>query len=99
MLPTYMLDLESRKRDEVLGRRREEFELAGGQLRDCGYVESKAQSDEFLEEEGFGLDLKSVGHFGSREVMKACPRHQYQALPACSMMFHWEPHDYFILMA
>ncbi|XXG67547.1 hypothetical protein AAC387_Pa06g0870 [Persea americana] len=58
------LDLESRKRDEVLARRREEFELAGGQLRDCGYVESKARSDEFLEEEGFGLDLKSAGHFG-----------------------------------
>ena len=69
MIPTYMLDLESRKRDEVLGRRREEFELAGGQLRDCGYVESKARSDEFLEEEGFGLDLKSAGHFGRSYVL------------------------------
>lgn len=63
------MDLESSKRDEVFARRKEEFGLAGGQLRDCGYVESKARSNEFLEEEGIGLDLKSSGHFGRSQVL------------------------------
>lgn len=59
--------LDGGNRDDVVDRRKEEFGLVGRKMRDCGYVESKSDSDDLLEEGGFGLNLKSSGYFGSSQ--------------------------------
>ncbi|XP_077228714.1 uncharacterized protein LOC143861711 [Tasmannia lanceolata] len=57
-------DQGSRKREEGFDRCKEGFGLAGEQFRDCGFGDSTAVLDGFMDEEILGSNLKASGHFG-----------------------------------
>ncbi|XP_010242170.1 PREDICTED: uncharacterized protein LOC104586582 isoform X2 [Nelumbo nucifera] len=60
-------DLDSRRRDVVVDGQKADFESLAEQFRDYGFAEDNSIRDEFMDEESFGFNLKSSGHFGKSQ--------------------------------